>query len=357
MALQVLVSELVEPSNTLDITLDTFRVAVFGGSVLWGQGLTEPQKIHSQVAQVIPQREGGIGVYHELHAHSGAVIGMGNDRIENALYGEIPTDYPTILQQVDASINSPETVYLVLINGGINDEFRDTLKGWENERTVDAFVAYARSVVSRYKGSVDTWITLNEPAGSMIGVGYIGGIWPPGFNLDGKRGLEAHLNLLKSHMRAYNVNKELYGQQQSRVGIAHAMLYPRLTQAGGELGNVNEAAKNQFNYFYNEHFLDSLVNDVVDTAIHRRPANRNNVPSRDFYGLSPNEPWSPKIDFVGINYYRSVYVEQDRAERGFVTTRARVSQEVLTSHIPPLLLELKDHPKNIQWGALYLSIQ
>jgi beta-glucosidase/6-phospho-beta-glucosidase/beta-galactosidase/lysophospholipase L1-like esterase len=208
-----------------------------------------------------------------------------------------------------------ESSVLSAINAGVaveDDPFRASLRGWESGQTVDAFVTYVRVVVGRYKGRVDTWITLNEPAGSMIGVGYLGGIWPPGFSLDGNRAKEAYFNLLRAHVRAYDAIKSLYGAQPSLVGIAHAMMHARLTRAGGGLGNVNEAAKNQFDYFYNQHLLDSLIHDVVDTAIQRRPQDRANVSSRDFYNLSSFEPWSARLDFIGINYYRSVYVNYDQ---------------------------------------------
>jgi beta-glucosidase/6-phospho-beta-glucosidase/beta-galactosidase/lysophospholipase L1-like esterase len=193
-----------------------------------------------------------------------------------------------------------------------DDAFRASLQGWEDDRAVEAFNTFVNVVVGRYKNQVDTWITLNEPAGSMIGLGYIGGIWPPGFSLDGVRAKKAYFNLLKAHVRAYETIKSLYGSQLSRVGIAHAMLFPRLTTAGGGIGNVNEAAKNQFNYFYNEHFLDSLISDVVDTEIQRRPADRVNVSSQAFYNLPSSEVWKPKLDFIGLNYYRSVYVSYDQ---------------------------------------------
>jgi beta-galactosidase len=110
-------------------------------------------------------------------------------------------------------------------------------------------------------------------------------------------------------VRAYDVIKEIYGpDEQSRVGIAHAMLYGRLTQAGGGLGDINVAATNQFNYFYNEHLLNSLVNERVDVSIDRHPADRDYRASTDLYGPTS---WEKKLDFLGLNYYRSVYVGHD----------------------------------------------
>ena len=237
-----------------------------------------------------------------------------------------------------------------------DDRFRASLRGWETAETVAAFVAFVKEVAKHYRDQgVKFWITLNEPAGSMAGVGYIAGIWPPGFNLDVKRAKIAYLNLLRAHVQAYQAIKEIYADRPSHVGIAHNMLFtkrsrdnPAVTGLGvgvaggviiggvigflvagppgaiagaaagavvggtagaiaGGVGDINAAARNQFDYFYNDHFLESLISGQVDQAIHRRPAQRDNVDARTFFGLSPDKPWSAKLDFIGINYYRSVY--------------------------------------------------
>ena len=109
------------PSNELPLTLDTFRLLVIGDSILWGQGLQQDQKFWSLVLAGVRANQGGIGVYHEVRAHSGATIGAGDATNLPAIHGEVPTSYPTILRQVATSIEAPETVDLILMDGGIND--------------------------------------------------------------------------------------------------------------------------------------------------------------------------------------------------------------------------------------------
>jgi beta-glucosidase/6-phospho-beta-glucosidase/beta-galactosidase len=231
--------------------------------------------------------------------------------------------------------------------------FQASLRGWENWETVDRFIAFVDKVVREYKDRVDTWITLNEPVGSMVGVGYLAGIWSPGFTAEGTLGKEVYFHLLRAHVRAYDAIKAIYGSAPSQVGIAHAMMYAKT--AGGSVGtpaligagigalvgaavgggvgavvgggvgavaglvagglvalqNQHEAARNQFDYFYNWHLLDSLISGTVDTAIHRRDQNRTNVDAREFYELPAADPWHARLDFVGVNFYRSVYVAYD----------------------------------------------
>jgi hypothetical protein len=50
---------------------------------------------------------------------------------------------------------------------------------------------------------------------------------------------------------------------------------------------------------------------VVDTAIEADERHRENVPANEFFGVSPAVPWRPRLDFIGVNYYRRVHVGWD----------------------------------------------
>jgi lysophospholipase L1-like esterase len=117
--IQIILDDGIE-SNRVDIILDTIVIAVFGDSIQWGQGLREDLKFHSIVANQLSSG-GEIGVYKVVHAHSGAVIGVGNNQTKEPVNGEVPTSYPTILQQLDLYDGTAANVDYVLIDGGIND--------------------------------------------------------------------------------------------------------------------------------------------------------------------------------------------------------------------------------------------
>ena len=78
------------------------------------------------------------------------------------------------------------------------DAYWQSLRGWENPSTVKEFNEFVQMIVSEFKGDVDYWITLNEPVGSYIGLGYLAGVWSPGFVLDGERAKVVLHNLIEA---------------------------------------------------------------------------------------------------------------------------------------------------------------
>ncbi|SFS67596.1 IPT/TIG domain-containing protein [Paenibacillus sp. BC26] len=108
-------------SNEIDLVLDTYNILVLGDSIQWGQGLADNEKIHSLVGAAVAVRQGNIGIYKEVIAHSGAYIGFNDQHVEAPKPGEVPTHYPTIFQQCDLFGGHKPSVDLILIDGGIND--------------------------------------------------------------------------------------------------------------------------------------------------------------------------------------------------------------------------------------------
>src|SRR5580698_2883875 len=92
-----------------------FRIVSIGDSVIWGQGLLPDEKFNTLVRQALPG-----GATLESAAHSGAVIGA-TGATGTPQPGEVPASRLSIIEQCDAYANSPDTVDLVLMNGGIND--------------------------------------------------------------------------------------------------------------------------------------------------------------------------------------------------------------------------------------------
>jgi beta-glucosidase len=215
-----------------------------------------------------------------------------------------------IVQQIlpsplrDAPIGEPKSA----------DPYWNSLRGWENHRTVEEFIKFVERIVAELKDVVDYWITINEPVASIIGVGYIAGLSPPGFFLDGKRAKNALHNLIEAHVGAYNKITEIDDIDadgdgiSKRVGFGHLMMYiipakPKNIFEIGIINKNNQAAQNA-SYFLNDYFLNAVLNGEEDLN-YLNTLKIHDKANKDFI---IHEDWKNKVDFIGLNYYRSIHI-------------------------------------------------
>jgi beta-glucosidase len=215
-----------------------------------------------------------------------------------------------IIQQIlpsplrDAPIGEPQST----------DPYWNSLRGWESCRTVEEFIKFTERIVAELKDIVDYWITINEPVTSIIGVGYIAGLSPPGFFLDGRRAKVALHNLIEAHVGAYNKITELDDIDadgdgiSKRVGFGHLMMYiipakPKNIFEGRIINKNNQAAQNA-SYFLNDYFLNAVINGEEDLN-YLNTLKMHDKTSKDFI---IHDNWKNKVDFIGLNYYRSIHV-------------------------------------------------
>lgn len=147
-----------------------FRMVVLGDSVPWGQGLNPPEKFYSLVqAALTGSNDSGSCT---VLAHSGATIGVGVTTIGPEIDGEVPTSYPTVMQQCESFADSPESVDLVIVNGGLNDiDFRMILNPFTDSSDLQDMIrqfcfrdmkTLLRSVIGKF----------TKPAGKIVVTGY-----------------------------------------------------------------------------------------------------------------------------------------------------------------------------------------
>jgi beta-glucosidase/6-phospho-beta-glucosidase/beta-galactosidase len=181
--------------------------------------------------------------------------------------------------------------------------------------TLDQYLEFVRKVVHEFRGKVDYWLTINEPVGSMIGVGYIGGVWPPGFVFDGRKAKDVMHNLILAHVRAYDVisdctnnpdcdNIDADGDGAAKtVGFAHAM-GAVVASPPGFLGNagLNAIAASNFDYFLNDYYVNAVTKGEEDTNYLESAGSDQGI------NVTVHNDWKHHLDFLGINYYRRFYV-------------------------------------------------
>ena len=198
-----------------------------------------------------------------------------------------------------------------------SDPFWKSLRGWENDETVARFIRYTERIVLEFRELVDYWITIGEPMATIIGGGYISGLWPPGFFLKGKKARTVLHNIIEAHIQAYNKITALDNMDAdgdgftSKVGFTHLMMevIPAVqTKVFGIATKDNiEAAKN-FSYFANDYFINAVINGEEDIN-YLNTLQRRNKNSEEFI---VHKDWKNKTDFIGLDYYRRVYVYSNK---------------------------------------------
>lgn len=115
-------SKIIDRKDTISLQKvlnKNFYILVFGDSIAWGQGLNTKDKFSHIVKNRIAAEYPSNDVFIKVFAQSGAPIKPNGNKKSGK--GEIPSDLPTILQQVQDFKGSRKSVDLILLDGGIND--------------------------------------------------------------------------------------------------------------------------------------------------------------------------------------------------------------------------------------------
>lgn len=120
------------PLSAYASPLEPLRIAVFGDSIIWGQGLPDDQKMWNLYAQDL-QLATGRSVEVSNYSHSGAPLGYQHPGTDAAVFpgdcadgsaapGEVPDPTTAVIDcQIPQAAASGQAFDLVLLNGCIND--------------------------------------------------------------------------------------------------------------------------------------------------------------------------------------------------------------------------------------------
>ena len=198
-----------------------------------------------------------------------------------------------------------------------------SLGGWSEPATVAAFVKYAEYCAANFGDLVDTWVTENEPVGTLM-VGFMAAYFPPGYLLDFEGTKKAVLNAARAHNAAYDAIK-LYDTidadgdgKTSEVGLVKHFrkLKPNDLSWQRDLDSTEK-----LEYWYHVHQLDAAFTGKLDTNF-------------DGTGDEVLQDGTQKIDFIGVNYYGTYLISPDFS--GNVIARASGAMEELGGN--PLVL-------------------
>jgi beta-glucosidase len=142
--------------------------------------------------------------------------------------------------------------------------------GWANTKTKSYFLRYVKRVAEALGRNVRFWVVVNEPS-IVLGMGYLLGVWPPGYNSAIYRYFTSRNNLKKAVIEAYAILREV--NPSALIGSAFNI-------------NVIEPAR-----LWNP--LDRLVARL-----------KREFDDREFISSVKNS-----LDFIGLNYYMKFRIQ------------------------------------------------
>lgn len=172
--------------------------------------------------------------------------------------------------------------------------------GWLNRASIGYFTDFCRTMIGRFDGRVDKWITINEPWVCAFN-GHYQGDFAPGLR-DFSAALQAAHHMLCAHGSIVRMFRE--ERRQGEIGIV-LNLCPKdpasLDEADAEAAEIDDG-------FSNRWFLDPLYKgrypeDMINWY-RREGAVLPKVQEGDM------ELISGPMDFLGINYYYVEFVKK-----------------------------------------------
>lgn len=172
-------------------------------------------------------------------------------------------------------------------------QLQEELGGWENKKTVDLFVLFARKAFELFGNKVKYWTTFNEPIVPVEG-GYLYDFHYP-CKKDMKLAVQVAYNTILAHAKVV----EEYRKQKlnGKIGVI-LNLTPTYTRDERE---EDKKAAHIADLFFNRSFLDPMVKGEFPVELKEILAGHNMLPE-----TTPEEKeliLSQKVDFLGVNYY------------------------------------------------------
>ena len=177
---------------------------------------------------------------------------------------------------------------------------------WLNRDLIDEFQNFAKICFEHFGDRVKKWATFNEPW-SIAQNGYIAGNFPPNETFQIGKAIQIEHNLMVAHAKAVTLYKSM--NLPGRIGIVHTLegkepITP--TPENIHARDLDDAISNRFMMdacFKGEYPPEvmALINEILD----KNGAKLVTEPE-DFEALKEA---APKMDFLGMNYYSSHFLQ------------------------------------------------
>ncbi|HZR17256.1 MAG TPA: family 1 glycosylhydrolase [Verrucomicrobiae bacterium] len=193
-------------------------------------------------------------------------------RLQSRAYGPLnQAELARYIDQLDR-LNAAGIVPMVVLHHFSNPPWINSIGGWTNRQTIDAFVDYVGKLVPALRGHVRIWNTFNEP--DTYGCcAYVIGEFPP---------------LARGRLGAFRTVVR-------NMGEAHRRVCRVIREAGSTLGPVEVGFSKNWTYF-KAHSRYSAWDATMAACVHSQ---FNDFVLESFVG----GPAQGAATFLGVNYY------------------------------------------------------
>jgi 6-phospho-beta-glucosidase len=175
---------------------------------------------------------------------------------------------------------------------------QEAYRGWENRQIVEDFEKYVVTLFERFGEKVKYWITLNEQ-NVFTRSGWLNGEHPPGLENETKTHYQVNHHAFLAHARAVERFHEII--PDGMVGPSFNF-HPSYT---AESRPEDYLAKQHFDYMNNYWWLDVYGYGRYPKLAMKYLKERNEHPEIADGDMELLESAASKIDFIGVNYYRT----------------------------------------------------
>ncbi|MBJ7541497.1 6-phospho-beta-galactosidase [Streptococcus sp. SL1232] len=181
-----------------------------------------------------------------------------------------------------------------------------------NRENIDHFVNFAKFCFEEYGNEVNYWITFNEILSVAAGQ-YLLGKFPPNERFENGKMVQSMHNMMVAHARAVLEYKKM--NLNGEIGIIHILeqRYPYNPEDERDrlAAKKDDTMSNRF--LLDRTFLGELspeTDEIVTSVL-----SQNNKTYTVYDGdLEELKAAAPLLDFLGINYYQSTFVEYYEGE-------------------------------------------
>ena len=170
------------------------------------------------------------------------------------------------------------------------------LGGFEKEENINYFLSFSEKVIKAYGKKVSYWTTFNEP-NVFINEGYYAGYFPPG-KKDARIAGTVLGNILKAHVKTYQMAKQLNYNSELKIGIVMSIF---LFEPSNRINLIDWIGT----YLADDTFNKTIIR-FLETGTYRYLVLPYGQPIKFL-----DENATKSIDFIGVNYYSHLAVKMN----------------------------------------------